>query len=391
MFNGNFAVAGRGGNVSADQFAAAFTAASLGAAGQLALFIIAPPHLSDRSRRSVTELGVSFNQWVPVEGCSGGGGGGSFMLPIAEAVSVTSVNALAPRTCRKDAGQQCGDALGQRAELFPRRLAAGFLGVGQRHHLAQYGIFGFAWRRRGRNLFLHGVGMMLRKAVLGLVFGLAASCAHAQTAPSPADVGISKGNPDTFKLKDSSNTWAPFGTVDPTTHVFTPVGGGGGGGGSIVGGTTPVTGVCPNGQFLYNNASVVGCATVAGGGSSSPVTLYPTHALLTAGVTTPTGGNTVEQQGFYAAGDGGQATYQWNTTTYAYCNGGTVGSPVTADGLTCILPSGQSPSTAGRYILQLSPTGIDVRQIGMVGDGVTDNSALNFDVNVINKSGSFSG
>jgi hypothetical protein len=35
---------------------------------------------------------------------------------------------------------------------------------------------------------------------------------------------------------------------------------GGGGGGSIVGGTTPVTGTCPSGQFLYNNAGVVGCS-----------------------------------------------------------------------------------------------------------------------------------
>ena len=35
---------------------------------------------------------------------------------------------------------------------------------------------------------------------------------------------------------------------------------GGGGGGSIVGGTTPITGTCPSGQFLYNNSGVVGCS-----------------------------------------------------------------------------------------------------------------------------------
>lgn len=35
---------------------------------------------------------------------------------------------------------------------------------------------------------------------------------------------------------------------------------GGGGGGSIVGGSTPVSGVCSNGQFIYNNSGVVGCS-----------------------------------------------------------------------------------------------------------------------------------
>ena len=31
-------------------------------------------------------------------------------------------------------------------------------------------------------------------------------------------------------ILDSTRTWVAIGTVDPTTHTFTPVGGGGGGG-----------------------------------------------------------------------------------------------------------------------------------------------------------------
>ena len=62
----------------------------------------------------------------------------------------------------------------------------------------------------------------MRRVLLGLALGLAASCAYAQTAPSPADVGISKGTPDVFKLKGHDNAWTPFGSVDPSTHVFVP-------------------------------------------------------------------------------------------------------------------------------------------------------------------------
>ena len=63
---------------------------------------------------------------------------------------------------------------------------------------------------------------MLRRIFLSLALGLAASCAHAQTAPSPADVGISKGTPDVFKLKGHDNVWTPFGSIDPSTHVYVP-------------------------------------------------------------------------------------------------------------------------------------------------------------------------
>ena len=210
----------------------------------------------------------------------------------------------------------------------------------------------------------------MRRVLSGLALWLAASCAHAQTAPSPADVGIVKGSTDTFKLKDSNNNWVPFGTSNG--GAFTSVGGGG----AIntpPAGSTPVNGACPAGQFLYNNSGNVGCASVAGGGASGPMTLYPTHALLTAGVTTPSGSaDTVVQQGFYASGDGGGATYNWNPASY--CPGGTSGAVNPADQIVCILPTGQSPNTAGRYILQNTGS-IDVRLVGMK-EGGFDNAPL---------------
>jgi hypothetical protein len=149
--------------------------------------------------------------------------------------------------------------------------------------------------------------------------------------------------------------------------------GGGGGSLSITDGTHTVS---PTTALTINGATVGGSTpnasiTISGGGT---ITGFATHAALIS-ATTAFSTNTLTQAGFYAAGDGGQATYQWNTTTYGFCNGGTMGSPVAADGIACILPSGQSSSTAGRYILQLSD-GIDVRQIGMVGDGITDNSSI---------------
>ena len=50
--------------------------------------------------------------------------------------------------------------------------------------------------------------------------------------------------------------------------------GSGSGGGSLVGGTTPITGVCPNGQLLYNNAGILGCQAAAAASISigSPIT-----------------------------------------------------------------------------------------------------------------------
>ena len=203
---------------------------------------------------------------------------------------------------------------------------------------------------------------MLRRVLLALALGLAVSCAVAQTAPSPADVGISKGTPDVFKLKGHDNAWTPFGSVDPSTHLFIP-----GTNGNIA----------PNDCVKWGpglTSAGAACNSVTGGATpANQLTIYTSHVGLLANVTTPTEAWTVQQQGFYAPGDGGAATYQWSLTSY--CTGGTSGAPTTADGIVCVLPVGQSASTAGRYLLQLG-NGIDVRQIGMVGDGVTDNYPL---------------
>ena len=216
---------------------------------------------------------------------------------------------------------------------------------------------------------------MLRRVLLSLALGLAAICVHAQTAPSPADVGISKGTPDVFKLKGHDNAWTPFGSVDPTTHIFAP------------GTNGPIA---PNDCLKWGpgiTSAGMACGSGGGGGGSSQLTIYTSHSGLVNNVTTPTEAWTVQQQGFYAAGDGGAATYQWNFTSKCPLNDNT-GLPNPADGVYCVLPIGQSPSVAGRYLLQLG-NGIDVRQIGMVGDGVFDNSTLNATLmNLINPANS---
>ena len=195
----------------------------------------------------------------------------------------------------------------------------------------------------------------MRRVLLGLVFGLAASCAYAQTAPSPADVGISKGSPDIFKLKGHDNAWTPFGSVDPSTHIFIP-------------GTNGA--IAPNDCIKWGpglTSAGAACNSVTGGAHpANQLTIYTNHAGLVANVTTPTEAWTVVQQGFYAPGDGGDAVYQWSLTSY--CVGGTSSAPTPADGIGCVLPIGQDPLIAGRYLLSLSGS-LDVRQVGMQSGG----------------------
>ena len=198
----------------------------------------------------------------------------------------------------------------------------------------------------------------MRKLLLGLVLGLAIGGVAQAQAPSPADVGISKGVPDVFKLKGSDNVWTPFGSVDPSTHVFAP-----GTNGSIA----------PNDCLKWGpgiTSAGMACGSGGGGGGGNQLTIYTSHSGLVNNVTTPTEAWTAQQQGFYAPGDGGAATYQWNFGSY--CLGGTSGAPTTADGVVCVLPIGQSASTAGRYLLQVGGE-VDVRQIGMQPGG-QDNS-----------------
>ena len=85
------------------------------------------------------------------------------------------------------------------------------------------------------------------KRALFLLGLLLASPAAAQ-APSPAQMGITPTTvPEVLQTLDNTQTWVPLGTVDPSTHTFTPVGGGGGGGGAL----TPI----PNDTVLGNATS----------------------------------------------------------------------------------------------------------------------------------------
>ena len=202
----------------------------------------------------------------------------------------------------------------------------------------------------------------MRRILLSLALGLAASCAHAQTAPSPADVGISKGTPDVFKLKGHDDAWTPFGSVDPSTHIFVP-----GTNGNIA----------PNDCVKWGpglTSAGAACNSVTGGAHpANQLTIYTNHAGLLANVTTPTEAWTIQQQGFYAPGDGGDATYQWNAT--ADCSRtATTATLMVADQIVCILPNGQDVNTPGRYLLVTNGGELDVRTIGMQPGGGFDNA-----------------
>ena len=95
-----------------------------------------------------------------------------------------------------------------------------------------------------------------------------ASCAYAQ-APSPADVGISKGNPDTFKLLNSGKTWVPFGTNAPGSNIFVPSTNGN---------------IAPNDCLKWGpgiTSAGMACGSGGGGGGgSNQLTIYTTHSGL---------------------------------------------------------------------------------------------------------------
>jgi hypothetical protein len=111
-----------------------------------------------------------------------------------------------------------------------------------------------------------------------------------------------------------------------------------------------------------------------------PLTIYTTHSGLAKNVTTPTEAWMVQQQGFYAPGDGGDATYQWNFTSY--CPGGTSGSPTIADGFVCVLPIGQPASSPGRYLQSLTNGVLNAKTIGFRDDGI-DNAPMVYTLNTI--------
>ena len=209
---------------------------------------------------------------------------------------------------------------------------------------------------------------MLRRVFFSLALGLAASCAYAQ-APSPADVGISKGTPDVFKLKGHDNVWTPFGLVDPSTHIFIP-------------GTNGA--IAPDDCIKWGpglTSAGAACNSVTGGAHpANQLTIYTSHSGLVANVTTPTEAWTVIQQGFYAPGDGGDAIYNWNAASY--CSSGTSGAPVAADGIMCVLPVGQAASAAGRYLLSLKNGILNAKAVGFRDDG-GDNAPMVVKLNTI--------
>jgi hypothetical protein len=168
----------------------------------------------------------------------------------------------------------------------------------------------------------------MKKALAFLALLALSSPVSAQT--QPAQMGITPTTtPEVLQTLDNTQTWVPLGTVNSTTHKF----------------------------------SVVG-----GGGNS-----YTDHAALLAAITAaPSPPQPISQQGFSAPGDGGDALYQWNAASY--CPLGTSSAPVAADGVVCILPSAQSASVAGRYLLS-NDGAVNVLQVGMKPGGF-DNSPL---------------
>ena len=162
-----------------------------------------------------------------------------------------------------------------------------------------------------------------------------------------------------FKLLDSDKTWTPFGTVNPSTHIFAPA----------TNGT-----VAPNDCLKWGpgiTSAGAACNSVTGGATpANQLTIYTSHSGLVANVTTPTEAWTVMQQGFYAPGDGGDAAYQWGLSSY--CPGGTSGSPWPQTGSFVFCPSVKALARPDGIILQVGGN-LDVRAVGMQPGG-QDNS-----------------
>ena len=95
---------------------------------------------------------------------------------------------------------------------------------------------------------------MRRSLLAGLLVALFA-CFGLPAQAQQARVVASCGSLAPFGAQAAGGVAFP--TIDTTGRLCLS---GGGGGGSIVGGTTPITGTCPAGQFLYNNSGVVGCS-----------------------------------------------------------------------------------------------------------------------------------
>ena len=179
-----------------------------------------------------------------------------------------------------------------------------------------------------------------------LLFAVAPAAAQ---APSPAQIGIDASTPQNLKVLDQSKTWVQWGQVDQNAHAFTPVGPGGG---------------------PYNSSIIT----------------YATHAALLA-QSAHTPALTLDQQGYYAPGEGGWAKYDWSAASTAL-----------ADGVLVVLPPGQSAGTPGRYIIRVPAEGIHPEAAGAycntpIGGTVTndDTTAIQNLANYLSASNTSSG
>ena len=177
---------------------------------------------------------------------------------------------------------------------------------------------------------------MFKRTLWVLAFtGLLSGVTLAQAPRQPANmttIPVIPSPQQSLQVLDPTGAWVPVGTINPANHSF------------------------------FGNS----------GGFQ-----YQTHAaLLEAVKTAPSPPQAIGQQGFYAPGGGSDAVYQWSAASWQ--DKGTSASPGLADGLGCILPAGQSPSTAGRYLLSTNGE-FNVRWAGLQPGRVRQLSACSRD------------
>ena len=96
----------------------------------------------------------------------------------------------------------------------------------------------------------------------------------AQTAPAPAQMGITATTPQSLQVLDSSKTWVPMGAIDPATHTWSmPIGG--------------LVGILPPANGGLGAASLSGL--LVGNGASAATAIVPGLGVPAALAATPTG------------------------------------------------------------------------------------------------------
>ena len=100
-----------------------------------------------------------------------------------------------------------------------------------------------------------GTGPVLVSTAGRIVFAVA------DTTPTLVAEGFSVLPGASFTFNTTSHVWArSLDGISPFVYASPILASGGSGGGTITSGSTPIAGTCPSGQFLYNNAGVVGCS-----------------------------------------------------------------------------------------------------------------------------------